>query len=141
MTNQVEIKERKPKEEPQQTYAEEIQRRYIDKLVASMCLEIKIGYSTTYSCASRLEEELYRPGYSPEVRTYIQYRLDGIVDDTVDNEIDAYLDRVEREMEMEEMGIMGPYFSPAPEDYPEYPELVRLWGEVRELEQELADMQ
>ena len=141
MTNQVEIKERKPKEEPQQTYAEEIQRRYIDKLVASMCLEIKIGYSTTYSCASRLEEELYRPGYSPEVRTYIQYRLDGMVDDTVDNEIDAYLDRVEREMEMEEMGIMGPYFSPAPEDYPEYPELVRLWGEVRELEQELADMQ
>ena len=141
MTNQVEIKERKPKEEPQQTYAEEIQRRYIDKLVASMCLEIKIGYSTTYSCASRLEEELYRPGYSPEVRTYIQYRLDGIVDDTVDNEIDAYLDRVEREMEMEEMGIMGPYVSPATEDYPEYPELVRLWGEVRELDQELADMQ
>lgn len=63
------------------------------------------------------------------------------MDDTVDNEIDAYLDRVEREMEMEEMGITGPYVSPAPEDYPEYPELVRLWGEVRELEQELADMQ
>lgn len=140
MTNQVEIKERKPEEEPEQTYREEVQRRYIDKLVASMCLEIKIGYSTTYSCASRLEEELYRPGYSPEVRTYIQYRLDGIVDDTVDNEIDAYLDRVEREMEMEEMGIMGPYVSPAPEDYPEYPELVRLWGEVRELKQQLADM-
>lgn len=141
MTNQVEIKERRTDEEPEQTYVEKTQRRYIDKLVASMCLEIKIGYSTTYSCASRLEEELYRPGYSPEVRTYIQYRLDGIVDDTVDNEIDAYLDRVEREMEMEEMGIMGPYVSPAPEDYPEYPELVRLWGEVRELDQELADMQ
>ena len=139
--NQVEIKERRTDEEPEQTYVEKTQRRYIDKLVASMCLEIKIGYSTTYSCASRLEEELYRPGYSPEVRTYIQYRLDGIVDDTVDNEIDAYLDRVEREMEMEEMGIMGPYVSPAPEDYPEYPELVRLWGEVRELDQELADMQ
>ena len=141
MTNQVEIKERRTDEEPEQTYVEKTQRRYIDKLVASMCLEIKIGYSTTYSCASRLEEELYRPGYSPEVRTYIQYRLDGIVDDTVDNEIDAYLDRVEREMEMEEMGIMGPYVSPAPEDYPEYPELVRLWEEVRELDQELADMQ
>ena len=139
--NQVEIKERRTDDEPEQTYVEKTQRRYIDKLVASMCLEIKIGYSTTYSCASRLEEELYRPGYSPEVRTYIQYRLDGIVDDTVDNEIDAYLDRIEREMEMEEMGIMGPYVSPAPEDYPEYPELVRLWGEVRELDQELADMQ
>lgn len=141
MTNQVEIKEHKPEEEPEQTYREEVQRRYIDKLVASMCLEIKIGYSTTYSCASRLEEELYRPGYSPEVRTYIQYRLDGMVDDKADNEIDAYLDRVEREMEMEEMGIMGPYVPPAPEDYPEYPELVRLWEEVRELDQELADMQ
>ena len=139
--NQVEIKERRTDEEPEQTYAEETQRRYIDKLIASLDLEIKIGYSTTYSCASRLEEELYRPGYSPEVRRYIQYRLDGIVDDTVDNEIDAYLDRVEREMEMEEMGIMGPYVSPAPEDYPEYPELVRLWEEVRELDQELADMQ
>ena len=141
MTNQVEIKERRTDEEPEQTYVEKTQRRYIDKLIASLDLEIKIGYSTTYSCASRLEEELYRPGYSPEVRRYIQYRLDGIVDDTVDNEIDAYLDRVEREMEMEEMGIMGPYVSPAPEDYPEYPELVRLWEEVRELDQELADMQ
>lgn len=141
MTNQVEIKERKPKEEPQQTYAEEIQRRYIDKLIASLYLEIKIGYSTTFSCANRLEEELYRSVYSPEVKTYIQYRLDGMVDDKVDNEIDAYLDRVEREMEMEEMGITGPYVPPAPEDYPEYPELVRLWEEVRELEQELADMQ
>lgn len=135
-----EIKERRPGEESQQTRQVEIQREYIDKLLESLNLEIRIGYSTTDACASRLEEELDQPAYCPEVRQYIQYRLGGMVDDTADNEIDAYLRRVESEYELWEKGITGPCTPMRPEDDPEYPELVKLWQESDELKAQVKNM-
>lgn len=121
MESQIKKNERTPQEE--------LQFEYINKLIASLDLEIQLDYSTTEQCARQLGRELEETGYCPEARQYIEYRLSGMVDDTVDNEIDAYLRRVDFEFDMHERGITD-FTYPSPEDHPEYPELEQLWREL-----------
>lgn len=131
MENQAEKNEFTPKEK--------LQFEYVDILIESMNLETLINYSTTEECAFRLEQELANPSYCEEVKWYIQRKLAGMVDDTEDNRIDAYLRRMEIEDEMYEKGITD-FSHLRPEDYPEYPRLEQLWDELQVLERQLESM-
>ena len=118
------------------TSNEWLQKKYIGKLIESLNLEIEIEYATTEQCAYRLEMELEKPYYSESVRRYIQSSLDGMVDDTEDNRIDAYLRQQERYMELCERGVTD-FANYRPEDDPEYPRLEQLWKELEILENQL----